>query len=42
MDATTHFESATREVMEMYKAITGQEVDLTSKPEVIGTDEQMT
>ena len=39
MDATTHFEKATKEVMRIYKEITGKEVDLTKKPEEI--DEQM-
>lgn len=27
-DASSHFETATREVMELYRALTGQEVDM--------------
>jgi len=34
MDATTHFESASREVQLIYKLITGEPVDLSAKPEV--------
>lgn len=40
MDATTHFERATKEVMAIYKQITGQDVDLTKNPEDVGTDKQ--
>jgi len=39
MDASSHFEEATREVMEIYKDVTGQEVDLNSNPQDI-TDAQ--
>merc|ERR550539_1914628 len=39
MDATTHFERTTNEVMKIYKEITGNEVDLNANPESIG-DEQ--
>jgi len=40
MDATTHFQQATRDVMAMYKAVTGKDVDLNANPEVIGSDAQ--
>jgi len=40
MDATSHFQLATREVMEIYKAVTGKDVDLNANPEVIGSDAQ--
>jgi len=39
MDASTHFEQTTKEVMAIYKAITGQEVDLEADPNTIN-DEQ--
>merc|ERR1712244_156581 len=39
MDATTHFEETTREVMKIYKEITGQDVDLNANPESLGDDE---
>jgi Rab GDP dissociation inhibitor len=35
MDATTHFQASSREVMTMYKALTGKDVDLTENPETI-------
>jgi len=35
MDATSHFERATREVMQLYKDITGKDVDLNSNPQEI-------
>jgi len=38
MDATTHFEQATVEVMKLYKEITGKDVDLTKNPENLGRD----
>jgi Rab GDP dissociation inhibitor len=37
MDPTSHFESATYDVLEIYKKITGKELDLTNLPE--DTDE---
>jgi len=40
MDATTHFEKTTNEVMEIYKAITGSEVDLNANPEAINDEPQ--
>jgi len=40
MDATSHFQQATREVMEIYKAVTGKDVDLNADPEVLGSDAQ--
>jgi len=40
MDATSHFQQATREVMEIYKAVTGKDVDLNADPEVLGNDAQ--
>lgn len=39
MDATTHFEQTTREVMKIYKEITGQDVDLNANPESLGDDQ---
>jgi len=39
MDATTHFEETTREVMKIYKEITGQDVDLNANPDDIGNDQ---
>jgi len=38
MDATSHFQQATREVMEIYKAVTGKDVDLNANPEVLGSE----
>jgi Rab GDP dissociation inhibitor len=35
MDATSHFELATREVMQLYKEITGNDVDLNANPQEI-------
>ncbi|ETN99976.1 hypothetical protein RFI_37484 [Reticulomyxa filosa] len=35
MDATTHFQAASREVMSMFKTLTGKEVDLTENLEAI-------
>jgi len=40
MDATSHFQQATREVMQIYKAVTGKDVDLNANPEVLGSDAQ--
>ena len=40
MDASTHFQDATQEVMDIYKRVTGKEVDLNSNPQDIGTDAQ--
>lgn len=40
MDASTHFQAATQEVMEIYKRVTGKDVDLNSNPQDIGTDAQ--
>jgi Rab GDP dissociation inhibitor len=37
-DATTHFESATNEVMDMYERITGSKLDLTIVPEATDED----
>lgn len=39
MDSTTHFQKATKEVMEIYKSITGVEVDLNAKIEQLNNDE---
>lgn len=39
MDATTHFQAATREVMTIYQLMTGQAVDLSAKAEDIDKDE---
>ena len=39
MDATTHFEKTTKEVMEIYQAITGQAVDLNADPDKINEDQ---
>jgi len=39
MDATTHFQSATSEVKLIYQLITGNEVDLSARPEDINKDE---
>lgn len=33
-DATSHFESATDEVIEMYRKVTGKELDLTIQPDL--------
>mmetsp|Transcript_31058 Transcript_31058/g.50379 ORF Transcript_31058/g.50379 Transcript_31058/m.50379 type:complete len:449 (-) Transcript_31058:1470-2816(-) len=35
MDASTHFEHTTKEVMKIYKQITGQDVDLNANPDSI-------
>ena len=40
MDATTHFERTTKEVMEIYKSITGMEVDLNADPDNLGNEDQ--
>ena len=32
-DATSHFENETENVLEMYKQISGKEIDLTNLPE---------
>ena len=32
-DATSHFESETENVLDLYKQITGKELDLTNLPE---------
>merc|ERR1712129_341081 len=39
MDATTHFERTTNEVMRIYKKITGEDVDLNAQPETLGQEE---
>merc|ERR1712087_861630 len=39
MDATTHFERTTNEVMAIYKQITGEDVDLNAQPETLGQDQ---
>jgi len=39
MDATTHFEHTTKEVMRIYKQITGQDVDLNANPDAINNDQ---
>jgi len=39
MDATTHFESATREVQTIYKLVTGKAVDLSAKPDDVNKEE---
>merc|ERR1712129_601017 len=39
MDASTHFEQTTQEVMKIYKEITGQDVDLNANPESLGDDQ---
>ena len=39
MDATTHFEQTTKEVMAIYKAITGTDVDLNADPDKINDDQ---
>merc|ERR1711951_56459 len=39
MDATTHFERTTNEVMAIYQAITGQAVDLNADPDKINDDQ---
>lgn len=33
MDSTSHFESATVDVLELYKKITGKDLDLTVLPD---------
>lgn len=33
MDATSHFESATDDVLRLYKQINGKDMDLTNLPE---------
>lgn len=33
MDPTSHFESATEDVISLYKKITGKDLDLTNLPE---------
>lgn len=33
MDATTHFQNATNEVLSIYKAVTGKELDTTVQPQ---------
>lgn len=38
-DATSHFESATLDVLSLYERMTGEPVDLTAKPEELGQDE---
>lgn len=38
-DETSHFESATADVMSLYKRMTGEDVDLTAKAEELGQDE---
>jgi Rab GDP dissociation inhibitor len=40
MDATTHFQHATKEVMAVYEAITGEPVNLDADASVVGTDAQ--
>jgi len=40
MDATTHFEAATREVEVLYRLITGKAVDLTAKAEDIDKEDE--
>jgi len=40
MDATSHFQSATKEVMMLYKLVTGRDVDLSSKPEDVNKEEE--
>jgi len=40
MNATTHFEDCSKEVIALYKQITGKAVDLSSDPTVVGTDDQ--
>jgi Rab GDP dissociation inhibitor len=40
MDATSHFQRDTRDVMRLYQAVTGKEVDLNRNPEDIGSDAQ--
>lgn len=32
-DATTHFQTCSQEIIELYKAVTGHELDLTAEPE---------
>jgi len=39
-DATSHFETATTDVLDLYKRITGKEVDLESKVKTPGADDQ--
>lgn len=38
MDPASHFESATEDVLTLYKKITGKDIDLTNLPE--DTDDQ--
>jgi len=40
MDASTHFESATREVQQLYRLITGKAVDLSQKAEDLGKEDE--
>jgi len=37
-DATSHFESASDDVMEIYRRMTGEELDLTVLPETEETE----
>jgi len=39
-DATSHFETATSDVLDLYKRITGKDVDLESKVKTPGADDQ--
>eukprot|EP01083_Nonionella_stella_P223241 795826_1 len=39
MDATTHFEQTTNDVMEIYKEITGNDVDLNANVDSLGDDQ---
>mmetsp|Transcript_15781 Transcript_15781/g.23772 ORF Transcript_15781/g.23772 Transcript_15781/m.23772 type:complete len:463 (+) Transcript_15781:60-1448(+) len=38
-DATTHWETTCREVLSMYKRMTGKEVDLSINPDTLGNEE---
>jgi len=40
MDATTHFEAATKEVEVLYRLITGKPVDLSAKAEDIDKEDE--
>jgi len=39
-DPSSHFEDSTEDVLNVYKRVTGQELDLTKKPNIPGADEE--
>jgi len=39
-DPSSHFEDSTEDVLNVYKRVTGQDLDLTKKPNIPGADEE--